>query len=224
MKILITSGHTIEKIDSVRHIANLSTGRLGAEIADCFAGHDDVSEICYVCNEGAAKPSANVRVRHVCGIADLDSVISEEISGGGFDAVIHAMAVSDYSVKGVGSLADLMIGDGFEKNSGKIPSDIESLLVLLTPTPKIIAKYRRLGFDGVLVGFKLLDCASEDELVERAYDLLQKNGCNFVLANNQQNLSIEGHVGYLVAPDKSYQKFESKAAIAQGIVGAVIAT
>lgn len=36
MKILITSGGTRVPIDSVRHIANMSTGRYGAELADAF--------------------------------------------------------------------------------------------------------------------------------------------------------------------------------------------
>jgi len=42
MKILITSGGTKVKIDDVRHIGNMSTGKFGTEIArECLlAGHD----------------------------------------------------------------------------------------------------------------------------------------------------------------------------------------
>ncbi len=36
MKIVITSGGTIEKIDGVRHISNNSTGALGCAIAESF--------------------------------------------------------------------------------------------------------------------------------------------------------------------------------------------
>ena len=221
MKVLITAGHTVEKIDNVRHIANLSTGQLGAAIAECFAERDYTKEICYICNNTAVKPKAAVRLKEVSNVADLEAAVFNEIRGGGFDIVIHAMAVSDYRVKGVGCL--YKIADGFDAPRGKIDSNIEDLLLLLEPTPKIISSYRKLGFDGILVGFKLLDGASFEQLIDRAFDLLVTNGCDYVLANDQKSLSLDplNHTGYLVAPDRSYQKFESKTAIARGIADTV---
>ncbi|NLX24567.1 MAG: phosphopantothenate--cysteine ligase, partial [Lentisphaerae bacterium] len=55
MNVLITAGGTAEKIDDVRKISNIATGRLGSLIADAFLKMEDVT-VTYVCSEEAYVP------------------------------------------------------------------------------------------------------------------------------------------------------------------------
>ena len=56
MDILITAGGTSERIDEVRKISNIATGRLGSLIADAFLQKD--TDVTYLCTEGAILPKS----------------------------------------------------------------------------------------------------------------------------------------------------------------------
>jgi phosphopantothenate---cysteine ligase (CTP) len=71
------------------------------------------------------------------------------------------------------------------------------------------------------VGFKLLYGVSRQELLDTGLALLQKNRCDFVLANDAQSFADGGHTGFLIAPCGEPVRFEGKRAIARGIVRAV---
>jgi phosphopantothenate-cysteine ligase len=72
------------------------------------------------------------------------------------------------------------------------------------------------------VGFKLLDGVSRDTLIDTAYELLRKNRCEYVLANNAEDIRGKDHTGYLVDRDKNVQKYEGKDAIAKGIAAHIL--
>jgi len=104
------------------------------------------------------------------------------------DAVIHAMAVSDYTVKQITTLSDIKTGEGIDPDKklagGKISSEIEDLVIVLKKTPKVIGEIKKLQKDTILVGFKLLTNVKKDVLIETGYKLLQKNDCKMVRAND----------------------------------------
>ena len=231
MNILITSGGTFEKIDNVRGIANSSTGRLGCAIAQAFARLPGVSQIFYICGKTAQRPEAGKAVLYeVEGVDSLQQTITGILANNRIDVIIHAMAVSDYKVAAVSCPERLdnprnlpeAVKAADIRDGGKISSSHEHLILLLQQSPKIIKQLRRLAPSAVLVGFKLLSGAGEQELVEVAHKLLKDRDCNFVLANDTTQISASAHVGYLVDRDGKYKKFDTKDEIADGIVQAVL--
>ena len=105
----------------------------------------------------------------------------------------------------------------------KIPSSAGDPIILLEPTPKIIPELRQLAPEAVIVGFKLLDEVEHKELLDVAKRLMEKNDCDFVLANDYSTVK-EGaaqHVGHLMSRDGNVESFTGKPAIADGIACAV---
>jgi phosphopantothenate-cysteine ligase len=226
MNILITSGGTSERIDPVRRIANSATGRLGALIAERFGA--DGANVYYVCGANACVPNVGtsvgaalaaadggVTVRRIDDTADLESAVRELCAAVKFDAVIHAAAVSDYRVVSVSS------GGAELDRSQKISSTLPELTIALEPTPKIISLYRELAPNACLVGFKLLDSVSREELFSAARKVMDANNCAFVLANDGSQISGDAHVGHLLKRDGSAAEFTTKQDIAEGIFDAV---
>jgi len=106
----------------------------------------------------------------------------------------------------------------------KISSEKDNLIVVLEKAPKIIALYRDLAPDAVLVGFKLLSNVREDELVSAGFALLMKNDCDFVLANDLKTVRGGEHEGLLIARDGSYERASGKEAIAALIAERAVAS
>ena len=107
----------------------------------------------------------------------------------------------------------------------KIPSSAGNPVILLEPTPKIIPELRQLAPNAVIVGFKLLDEVPQDELLSVAKKLMEKNDCDFVLANDYQTVQggAQSHIGHLMARGGKVETFTGKPEIAKGIAAAVAA-
>jgi phosphopantothenate-cysteine ligase len=244
VNILITAGGTVERIDNVRSITNISTGRLALLIAEAFAALGETERIFFVCGSKALRPNTEkAEIFPIESVAELIEIVTELSRTQKVDAVVHAMAVSDYSVRAVstaGAIAEdalnrassgadmcgalreaLACAEGFSRG-GKIPSDAEDLVIFLQRTPKVISMLRGLLPQAVTVGFKLLDGVSETQLIEVAYALLKRNGCDFVLANDLCNIGGDRHVGHLIDRYGDYTVYNSKEEIARGVVGAVM--
>jgi phosphopantothenate-cysteine ligase len=267
VKILVTSGGTTEKIDEVRKIKNTATGRLGALIAEEFSAQSN-AEITYLCGEGAIIPQGNkLKIVKIESVSELTQTLTKLLTENKFDAVIHAMAVSDYMVQNVISAEDLAVAiseklaekvseklgekiaeqnqssndfgsmvkivhsaildsnKGTNKNTNrkKISSDIDNLMVCMAKTPKVIQLIKELQKDTILVGFKLLVDVPENTLLKVGHNLLLKNNCDFVLANDLTKIQGDNHRGLLIKPDCPYQSYETKQEIASGIVENVLA-
>jgi phosphopantothenate-cysteine ligase len=160
-------------------------------------------------------------------VTALEAAVRKVCAENRIDAVVHSMAVSDYRVKNVTTATNAAAAGDIAhakdvREGGKISSDLDDVLVVLERAPKIIALYRGLAPDAVIVGFKLLADVSEEKLIEVGYKLLKKNDCDYVLANDTKYLSGGGHIGHLIARDGSYETYDGKAAIAEAIAAAVI--
>ncbi|SER99813.1 phosphopantothenate-cysteine ligase [Propionibacterium cyclohexanicum] len=188
----------------------------------------------------------------VRGVAQAEEALRDLLSRRPVDGVIHSMAVSDYAVSGVTSvheigvalsrLVDRWSSQGMPDESGrdealvsvlagasrppseneKMSSGIDDLVLLMRRTPKLIGMIKKLQPRTVLVGFKLLNRVSEEELLHVAASLKQANDCDFVLANDLATIGEGRHRGFLVGPDAGVARFETKAQIADGIAAAVI--
>ncbi|MDR1953179.1 MAG: phosphopantothenate--cysteine ligase [Clostridiales Family XIII bacterium] len=242
MNILITAGGTTERIDDVRGITNMGTGTLGALIAEGFAASEAVARIFYVCSARAVRPECEKVVVYVADdTRTLERAVNDICAEQRVDVVIHSMAVSDYRVRSVSTsremgayiAAQLEEGDAKEiaraiegtpsiVSGGKVSSGLDDMVVIMERTPKIIAMFRGLLPDAVIVGFKLLVDVNEDELIDTAHKLLKKNDCDYVLANDLRDIRDGGHTGHLLRGDGAYTTYRGKDVIAPGVVRAVL--
>jgi phosphopantothenate-cysteine ligase len=224
MNVLITAGGTTEKIDNVRSISNISTGRLGALIADCFSVNPSIEKIFYVCSKTAIKPEADkIEIVPANSVSDLEAAVKEVLSRASINIIIHAMAVSDYRVKAITTVSALLEKSepAIDKNS-KISSDLDDMVLLMERTPKIISLFKTLAPKSMLIGFKLLDNAELETLIDKGFEVLTKNQCSFVLANDLKDITSEQHIGYLIDKEKNFTKYMNKSDIAAAIVSAAI--
>ena len=177
----ITYGPTRAWIDPVRYIANASTGKLGASLADRFASVGARVEA--IVGPHAARPrSSGVALHPIESPAQLQErleLFSNTHLADPFRLWIHAMAVLDF------------VPEATSKE--KIPSDEKGLQLKLVPTPKIIDSFQTLFPDCSLVGFKLLSGADLGKLKEAAEELGQRARCDLVVANFEPFRDPAGH-------------------------------
>ena len=124
MKIVITAGGTNERIDDVRTITNSSTGSLGFAIGTAFIREMEqtgiIEKIYYLHGKKAAYPEhENVEPIEIGGVMDLQENLTRVLTEDKIDAVIHAMAVSDYMVHRVTTL-DKLLGTENAENAQDI--------------------------------------------------------------------------------------------------------
>src|SRR5574340_347914 len=95
MRVLITSGGTTEKIDSVRGITNFATGTLGKLLAEQFLAANHT--VILLAGLTALVPDAHPKLT-IIKISDVTSLISNITKWTPLsDVCIHTMAVSDYT-------------------------------------------------------------------------------------------------------------------------------
>ena len=56
------------------------------------------------------------------------------------------------------------------------------------------------------------------------FEIMEKNGCDLVFANDAESLTDGGQIGYLLSPDGSSEKLDGKPAIAQRIAQVVLSS
>lgn len=153
-------------------------------------------------------------------------------------SVIHSMAVSDYSVEKVfdiGRIVNSIRENDFSKeeiielltnpplidNSSKISSKSEKLEIRLKKTPKIINMIKEVSPSTQLIGFKLLNNVSHEELISVARESIHKTGADYIVANDiKDGTGYLDHTGYIVDLG-SEEKFVGKIEIAKAIVNLV---
>jgi phosphopantothenoylcysteine synthetase/decarboxylase len=202
MRVLVTAGGTREPIDAVRVIANTSTGRLGALLADAAvaAGHDVV----LLHGVHAALPSSSCRSIVFDTHADLARLLDEHAPGSG--AVFHAAAVSDYVPAA---------------SEGKLSSDQPELVLRLTRAPKLIDRLRAGSPAAMLVGFKLTSGRSPAEQLRVATALLRRARLDLVVASDTSQLDEQDHRAMIVDENGIRERCEGKAAIASALVASL---
>lgn len=236
--VVITAGGTIEQIDMVRHITNMSSGKLGAEICKEVLRQQDIKKLFYICPQHAIRPPVHPCIEFVWikSVEDLKNAVTTILLENKVDYFIHAAAVSDYAVDYVTNTSLLAehiacqtesgtpISDILQnkpeslQSNGKISSSEGDLVIKLKPTPKIISLIKELQPHTFLVGFKLLNDVPEEELFDTGFALLRKNRCNLVLANDLALIRQGKHTGMLIYPEKRHDLFSGKEAIATGLV------
>lgn len=239
-KIIITAGGTSEKIDNVRRITNNSTGKLGATIADKLITLFDekIEQIFFICPDNSCRPTANEKIKivNIFGTDDLKETIENLLTKEKIDYFIHSMAVSDYNVDFVTSAEKLAKNISENPNEdilslicnnkniikeNKISSKEENLIIKLKKAPKIISLIKNLSPSTFLVGFKLLDNVSQDELINTAINLKNKNNCDLVVANDLRTIKDVKHKAFIINKNNEYIEAFDKEDIAIKLINEI---
>jgi phosphopantothenate---cysteine ligase (CTP) len=210
LRALVTAGGTRERIDDVRVITNMSTGRFGAAIANALAARGvDVTVL--GSHSMLARPDlldAAVERVPFGSYADLARALDEACQDPP-DLLLMAAAVSDYVPV---------------PTDGKLPSSAERITIELTRTAKLLPTLReRCGEGTFLVGFKLLSGVSRQELVAVAARQLLAGQLDMTVANDLQALGETQHPVVLVTPDgEAVDVPGPRQAVARHVVEAVL--
>src|SRR5262249_534817 len=150
----VTAGNTQTPIDQVRCITNIFTGKTGARIAVAavdrrhdvrlLTSHPEGADAT-LADAGGPRPAIETSSTY----NHLRGQLETHVQEGGFDAIVHAAAVSDYAVAGVyapqaGSAFDAATlswpaGAKLANATGaKISGSLPELWLRLAPVPKLI--------------------------------------------------------------------------------------
>ncbi len=189
MKILITGGGTCEPIDSVRFITNFSTGRTAAFLADFFC--EKKHNVTALMAENARKPQ-NAKTLTYKTFLDLRHALESECKNSHYDAVIHAAAVSDYSVQEIS-----VDGKVFEPGEIlKIPSG-KDIFLKMQENPKLLPMIKQWSGKGTkVVAFKLTSGATEEErqtAVQKLFSTEKDFAPDFVVQNDKSEITAALH-------------------------------
>ena len=159
-KLLITSGGTIEMIDDVRGITNLSSGNMGAAIANTAASMGASVTLVTSTHQNF---SENIKVIHASNAESMHQAVLDHINNQ--DIFISVAAVSDYKPK--------------EKFIGKLKKGDSDMTLQLTPTIDIL---KEIGLSNNKI-FKVGFAAENENLIENAQKKMKAKNLDLIVAN-----------------------------------------
>lgn len=194
-RILITAGGTREPIDSVRYIGNMSSGRTASSLADelTSAGHD----VTWLGAVDAVKPDLVSTMVRFSSFDDLAQRLQTLLVENDYDAVIHAAAVSDFSVDSV------LTGEGesLDKQEGKL-SSASDLLLRLKRNPKLLNRIRAWSKNPKVkvISFKLTDTEDLQQRIAAVKKQFDESKVDAVVHNDLSDISKVAHPFCLHTP------------------------
>lgn len=209
--------------------------------------YDEIGKIYYVSTKMSYKPRiANEKVEFVTveSTQDLIEALQKIFASEKIDIIIHSSAVGDYAGKYVIRAEDL-VDEIFEKiqkarNSNvnitkeellnifeeprticnddtKISSYEPHLMTMLQLTPKVIGQIKQMAPDVTLVGFKLLEGISKEELYQVASKLRQKNNADYIVANDLSKIGNGKHWAMILNENGIITECTTKKEIAKAL-------
>ena len=168
-KILMTSGGTIEMIDDVRGITNISSGKMGAAIANTAESMGAKVTLITSNHKDYLK---NIHAIYVSDAQSMHDAVLKHISDQ--DIFISVAAVSDFKPK--------------EKLNGKLKKDTASMNLQLEPTIDIL---KEVGLSKNKI-FKVGFAAESENLIENAKKKLRTKNLDLIVANLiQESMGLE---------------------------------
>lgn len=168
-KILMTSGGTIEMIDDVRGITNISSGKMGAAIANTAESMGAKVTLITSNHKDYLK---NINTIYVSDAQSMHDAVLKHISDQ--DIFISVAAVSDFKPK--------------EKLNGKLKKDTASMNLQLEPTIDIL---KEVGLSKNKI-FKVGFAAESENLIENAKKKLRTKNLDLIVANLiQESMGLE---------------------------------
>ena len=199
--IVITAGGTIEKLDPVRYISNLSSGKMGIALADI--AHKKGANVELISTFPVDKPYKNTVVQSA---VEMQKAVEKSLETA--TTVIMAAAVADYKAQ-----------DYSEQKIKKTSED--TISITLTKNPDILKEISSKKKDGqTIIGF----CAESQNLLEFAKNKIDKKGCDYLVANdisrNDIGFGADENEIYILDKSHNIKHFEkaTKQQIAKNIL------
>ena len=208
--------------------------------------YEEIETIFYVSTKMSYKPrikSEKVQLITVESTQDLIDALEEIFANNKIDIIIHSSAVGDYAGKYV-IRAEELVEEIFEKiqnaenkdeisksslmeifenpksvcnDETKISSYEPHLMTMLKLTPKVISQIKQMAPDVTLVGFKLLEGVSKEELYDVASRLREKNKADFIVANDLAKIGNGKHWAMIIGEDGIVTECNTKLEIAKSL-------
>jgi phosphopantothenoylcysteine decarboxylase / phosphopantothenate---cysteine ligase len=166
-RVLVTAGSTVEYIDPIRIITNLSSGRMGIAIAQ--EAQRMGATVTLVYGHGTSNPASGKIVRVDTG-EEMHRAVVSELSSNRHDIAVMAAAVADFAPA--------------IKSDKKIDTKLSKMELSLVATRKIIDEVKNKSNDTFLVAFKADYCVSDSVLIEKAYRKLKECDADIIVAND----------------------------------------
>ncbi len=160
-KILVTAGATLEMIDPVRAITNLSSGKMGYAIAQ--AAHEMGADVTLISGQSALNAPLGVNVISATSAEAMYLSVMQHISNQ--DIFVAVAAVADYSPE--------------TQSTQKIKKSNQPLTLQLKPNKDILADVASLPNAPFCVGF----AAESEHLLEYAEQKRQRKKIPLIAAN-----------------------------------------
>lgn len=208
--------------------------------------YEEIEKIFYISTKLSYRPrvkNQKVELVTVESTQDLLEALKEIFENNKIDVIIHSAAVGDYAGKYV-IRAEELVEEIFEKiknaenkdeisksslmeifenpksvcnDETKISSYEPHLMTMLKLTPKVISQIKQMAPDVTLVGFKLLEGVSKEELYEVASRLRQKNKADFIVANDLAKIGNGKHWAMILNKDGIVKECNTKKEIATAL-------
>ena len=166
-KVLMTAGPTIEYIDPVRVITNLSSGKTGVLLASELISSG--AKVTLIYGPGSEEPPKGVKIINVMTNKEMFDATKKELKKE-YDIVIMAAAASDYTPE--------------KTSKSKIKSNKKSLIIRLKKAPKIIDQVKKSQKNTILIGFKAETNLSKSALIKSAKMKLKESNADLIIAND----------------------------------------
>jgi phosphopantothenoylcysteine decarboxylase/phosphopantothenate--cysteine ligase len=188
--ILVTAGGTIEYIDPIRVITNLSSGKMGNLIAEEAIRLGANITLVYGHGTYSAKSLPNLNIVRVNTSKEMYDVVMSELSSKRYDVAILSAAVADFTPE--------------RKTIKKIRTSTGKLLLPLSSTQKIINHVKHMSKQTFLVGFKAEYNVSDSNLIKGAYRKLKECKGDLIVANDvgRKNSAIGSESNEVFVIDK----------------------
>ena len=166
-KVLMTAGPTIEYIDPVRVITNLSSGKTGVLLASELISAG--AKVTLIYGPGNQEPPKGTKIINVTTNKEMLDATKKELKKK-YDIVIMAAAASDYTPE--------------KPSKSKIKSNKKLLTIRLKKAPKIIDQVKKSQKNVILVGFKAETNLSKSALIKSAKTKLKESNADLIIAND----------------------------------------
>jgi phosphopantothenoylcysteine decarboxylase/phosphopantothenate--cysteine ligase len=165
--VLVTAGSTVEYIDPIRVMTNLSSGKMGLAIAR--EAQRMGASVTLVYGYGTHEAIIGKVIR-VSTSEEMYKVLDSELSSKKHDIAIMAAAIADFKPA--------------RKSNKKIDTKAGRVELSLIGTRKIIDEVKKKNKDIFLVAFKADYDVPDSVLIEKAYKKMQESDADIIVAND----------------------------------------
>jgi phosphopantothenoylcysteine decarboxylase / phosphopantothenate---cysteine ligase len=209
-RVLVTAGSTVEYIDPIRVVTNMSSGKMGIAVAQEAERMGAIVTLVY----GHGSEPANGKAVRVSTSEEMYRAVVSELSSKRYDIAVMAAAVGDYTPE--------------KKSQKKIDTRAGRVELSLIATRKIVDEVKKKSKDTFLVAFKADYSVPDSLLIEKAHKKLQESGADIVVANDLSRKGSEAgsdrNEVFIVDRKKKvvHLPLQSKPAIAQKLLEIVV--